>query len=140
VHSVARLHALEAAQAARETLWLQGPLPGPEDSDASGRMRYAVAGGARRPRSEERAGLQHGDRPAGACGPTAGPRGHVDPLQARGGTWTHCGGGTEEHGDTPRGHVDPLFSPRWIVTPEQRNTLEAFFEKVDLASCTTIAL
>ena len=141
VHSVARLHALEAAQAARETLWLPGPLPGPEDSDASGGMRYAVAGGARRHRSEERAGLQHGDRPAGASGPSAGLRGHVDPLQARGGTWIHCGGGTGEHGDTPRGHVDPLSSPRgWNVTPEQRSTLEAFFEKVDLTSCTMIAL
>jgi hypothetical protein len=26
------------------------------------------------------------------------------------------------------------------VTPEQRSTLEAFFEKVDLTSCTMIAL
>ena len=92
-------------------------------------MRYAVAGGARRHRSEEHAGLRLGDR----------PRGHVDPLQARGGTWTHRGG-TEEHGDRPRGHVDPLSSPRWKVTPEQRNTLEAFFEKVDLTACTMISL
>ena len=133
VHSVARLHALEAAaftaQAARDTLWLPGPLPGPDDSDASGGMRFAVAGGARRHRSEEHAGLRLGDR----------PRGHVDPLQARGGTWTHRGG-TEEHGDRPRGHVDPLSSPRWNVTPEQRNTLEAFFEKVDLTACTMISL
>jgi len=37
--------------------------------------------------------------------------------------------------------VDPLSSPRgWNVTPEQRSTLEAFFEKVDLTSCTMIAL
>ena len=106
VHSVARLHALEAAaftaQAARDTLWLPGPLPGPDDSDASGGMRFAVAGGARRHRSEEHAGLRLGDR--------------------------------------PRGHVDPLSSPRWNVTPEQRNTLEAFFEKVDLTACTMISL